>query len=69
MIVVFVPMIILFLAFSINELSKIRKLGILYPLLLFLFILIFFKSFGQSIKKAQTNDEVLKKNRLCKIFI
>ena len=62
MIVVFVPMIILFLAFSINELSKIRKLGILYPLLLFLFILIFFKSFGQSIKKAQTNDEVLKKN-------
>ena len=62
LIVVFIPMIILFLAFSIDELSKTRKLGILYPLLLFLFILVFFKSFGQSIKKAQTNDEILKKN-------
>lgn len=62
MIVVFIPMIILFLAFSIDELSKNKNLGILYPLLLFLFILVFFKSFGQSIKKAQTNDEILKKN-------
>jgi Ca2+/Na+ antiporter len=62
MIVVFIPLIILFLAFSMNELSKTRKLGILYPLLLFLFILVFFKSFGQSIKKAQENDKVLKKN-------
>ncbi len=62
MIVVFIPLIILFLAFGIDELSKSRKLGILYPLLLFLFILVFFKSFGQSIIKAKANDEVLKKN-------
>jgi hypothetical protein len=62
MIVVFIPLMILFLAFGINELSKTKRMGLLYPLLLFLFVFIFFKSFGQSIKKAQTNDEVLKKN-------
>ena len=62
MIVVFIPLIILFLAFCIDELSKTKRLGILYPLLLILFVFIFFKSFGQSIKKARDNDEVLKKN-------
>ncbi|MBN2213290.1 MAG: hypothetical protein JW723_03515 [Bacteroidales bacterium] len=62
MIVVFVPLIILFLASGIDELSKTKRLGILYPLLLFLFIFIFFKSLGQSIQKARDNDEILKKN-------
>lgn len=62
MIVVFVPMIILFLAFGIDELSKSRNLGILYPLMLILFAVIFFKSFGQSVIKAKENERILKKN-------
>ncbi len=62
LIVVFIPLIILFLSFGIEELSKIRKFRILYPLLLFLFVLIFFKCLGQSIKKASINQKILSKN-------
>ncbi|MFO7657449.1 MAG: hypothetical protein R6W78_10305 [Bacteroidales bacterium] len=62
MIVIFIPMILLFLAFGIEELSKMKNFRFLYPVLLLLFILIFFRCLGQSVKKASINQKVLSKN-------
>ncbi len=62
MIVIFIPLMILFLSWGIYELSKVRNVKIVYYALLFVLCLVFFKSLGNSIKKAKANQEVLSKN-------
>jgi len=62
MIVIYSPMIILFLLWTLWEISHIKKLGIIKYLLIILVIFIFFKSFGETVRKAKANQEVLSKN-------
>ena len=62
MIVIYIPMIILFLTWTLWEISQIKKFGFVKYLLFFLVIFIFFKTLGEAARKAQTNQKYLSKN-------
>ena len=62
MIVVYIPLIMLFLSWGIYELARLQNLKILYYALIFLLFLSFFKSMGLSTSKAKANQKVLAKN-------
>lgn len=62
MIVIYIPMIILFLTWTLWEISQIKKFRFVKYLLFFLIIFIFFKTLGETARKAQTNQKYLSKN-------
>jgi hypothetical protein len=62
MIIIYLPLIILFISWTLWELSHIRKLGFIKYLLVILIIFIFFKTLGQTAKKAKANQKFLAKN-------
>ncbi len=62
MILVYVPLILILCSWGIYQLSKNKNLRILQSLLFLLLLFVFFKTFGQTIKKARANQAVLTKN-------
>jgi hypothetical protein len=62
LILIYVPLILILFGYGILELSKSRKIKILQPLLLGVFIVIFFSSFKQTTNKVEINQPILEKN-------
>ncbi|MBN1414685.1 MAG: hypothetical protein JW973_06260 [Bacteroidales bacterium] len=61
MIVIYIPLMVLFLLWTFIELAGVKKLRFVFPLLLILCTFLFFKSLGQTLQKAQKNQKVLAK--------
>jgi hypothetical protein len=62
MVVIYIPMLLLLLAWGIQQLSGRKGMGFLAIVLPFLLILIFFKVLGQTTDKMKANRRVLAKN-------
>lgn len=62
MIVVYFPLMFLFLLWTLYELSKMNKLRWLFPLLIIFNLFVFLKTFGISANKAKNNQKILMKN-------
>ena len=62
MVIIYIPMLLLFLAWGIQQLAARKGFGFLYIVLPGLLILIFFKTLGLTVDKAKSNQKVLKKN-------
>ena len=62
MVIIYIPMLLLLLAWGIQQLAARKGFGFLYIVLPVLLILIFFKTLGLTIDKAKANQKVLKKN-------
>jgi hypothetical protein len=62
LIIIYVPLIVLFLPWGITQLGQLKKAGWVKPAVLLLLIIMFFKLFGYSVNKAKDNNEVLMKN-------
>jgi len=62
MIIIYIPMMLLLLAWGIQQLAGRKGYGLLYLLLPAFLVLIFFKTLGYSIDKMKANRKVLAKN-------
>ena len=62
MVIIYIPMLLLFLAWGIQQLAGKKGYGFLNLLLPFLLMLIFFKTFGLSADKMKANRKILSKN-------
>jgi hypothetical protein len=62
MVIIFIPMLLLLLAWGIQQFSGQKGLYFLAVLLPLFLVLIFFKTLGQTIDKAKINQKVLSKN-------
>jgi hypothetical protein len=62
MVVIYIPMLLLFLAWGIQQLAGEKGYGFLNLLLPALLVLVFFKTFGLSVEKMKTNHKILSKN-------
>jgi hypothetical protein len=61
-IIIYVPLILLFLSYGLIQLASEKKLGFVKYLYFVIIVLIFFKTLGHTFKKVETNNEVLMKN-------
>jgi hypothetical protein len=62
MIIIYVPMLLLLLAWGIQQISERKGLAFLSVLLPFILVFIFFKTLGHSVEKVKINQKVLSKN-------
>jgi len=62
LIIIYVPLIFLFLPWGLLELTKSKKVRGLQPVILLLLFILFFKLFGDSVTKAKANNDILMKN-------
>jgi hypothetical protein len=62
MVIIYVPLIFLFLPWGLLELAKSKKIKWTQPILVLLLFIMFFRLFGLSVNKAKDNNEVLMKN-------
>jgi hypothetical protein len=62
MVIIYVPMLLLLLAWGIQQQAGNKGYGFLYLLLPVLLVLIFFKTLGLSVEKMKANQKVLSKN-------
>jgi hypothetical protein len=62
MIIIYVPMLLLILAWGVQQFSESRKLAFLSILLPLLLVFVFFKTMGHSVEKMKMNNKVLSKN-------
>ncbi len=62
MVIIYIPMMLLLMAWGIQQLSMIKRLGFMILLLPIIFSIIFFKTLGQTIEKIKVNQKVLAKN-------
>jgi hypothetical protein len=62
MVIIYIPMLLLFLAWGIQQQAGKKGYGFLYLLLPVLLIIIFFKTLGLSVDKMKVNQRVLSKN-------
>ena len=62
MIIIYVPLIFLFLPWGMLELAGAKKLRWMQPVLVLLLFVMFFRLFGISVNKAKANNEILMKN-------
>ncbi len=62
LIIIYVPMLLLLLAWGMQQISERKGLAFLSVLLPFLLVFIFFKTLGHTIEKTKINQKVLSKN-------
>jgi hypothetical protein len=62
MVIIYIPMLLLFLAWGIQQQAGKKGYGFLYLLLPVLLVIIFFKTLGLSVDKMKVNQRVLSKN-------
>lgn len=62
MVIIYVPLIFLFLPWGMLELTKSKKVRWLQPIIVGLLLVMFFRLFGVSVNKAKANNEILMKN-------
>ncbi len=62
LVIIYMPLIYLFLPWGMLELGQIKKIRWLQPVIVLLLFLMFFNLFGQTINRAKANNEVLMKN-------
>jgi hypothetical protein len=61
-IIIYLPLIFLFLPWGLLELTQSKKVRWMQPVLVLLLLVVFFRLFGLSVTKAKANNEVLMKN-------
>ncbi len=62
MIVIYIPMLLLLLAWGVQQFSERKGFGFLAVLLPFFLVFVFFKTLGHSVEKMKVNQKVLAKN-------
>ncbi len=62
LVIIYVPLIYLFLPWGMLELAQIKKIRWLQPVIVLLLFVIFFNLFGHAVSKAKTNNEILMKH-------
>jgi hypothetical protein len=62
MVIIYVPLVFLFLPWGLLELTQAKKIRWMQPILVLLLFVMFFRLFGLSVNKAKANNEVLMKN-------
>ncbi len=62
MVIIYIPLLLLLMAWSIEQLSKVKGLGFLILVLPLFLSLVFFKTLGQTVEKIKANQKVLAKN-------
>jgi hypothetical protein len=62
MVIIYIPLILLLMAWSIEQLSKVKGLGFVIVLLPIFLSVVFFKTLGQTVEKIKVNQKVLAKN-------
>ena len=62
LVIIYVPLIFLFIPWTMLELVQSKKLRFLQPLIVLMLFILFFRLFGLSVNKARDNNEALMKN-------
>jgi hypothetical protein len=62
LIIIYIPLIFLFIPWGLLELAEVRKIKWLQPVVVLLLFVMFFRLFGLTVNKAKEHNEVLMKN-------